>query len=339
MQMAGRMITVTGVGGFLGRHVAAQALRAGYEVRGTVRSLKKARAIEAAIRSSGGTERGKLSFVAADLLSDAGWEAAFSGAADIIHTASPFPSRIPKHENDLILPAREGTLRVLRFARQAGIRRVVLTSSIAAVSYGPGRAPYDETDWTDVNGPLATAYYKSKTLAERAAWDFAREAGLELVAINPGVILGPILGRETGTSVALVQSLLKGRYPVLPDFRVPIIDVRDVADAHLLALSVAAAAGERFITAGEVLSLKEIVAVLKRDFPAYARKLPSFVLPNLLARLAAHVDPGLKLIVRELGRDARVSNEKARRVLGWKPRSEEEAIRASAESLIAAGLV
>lgn len=337
--MTNRMITVTGVGGFLGRHVAAQALRAGYDVRGTVRSLKKARAIEMAIRSVGGTERGKLSFLAADLLADEGWAAAFDGASDVIHTASPFPPRMPKHENELILPAREGTLRVLRFAREAGIRRVVLTSSIAAVSYGPGRAPYSETDWTDVNGPLATAYYKSKTLAERAAWDFAGEAGLELVAINPGMILGPVLGRETGTSVGLVQSLMKGRYPAMPDFSVPVVDVRDVAEAHLLALGVEAAAGERFIAAGEALSVRDIVTVLKRDFPDHARKLPKFVLPNPLARLAAHFDPGLRLIVRELGRDARVSNEKARRILGWQPRSAEEAIRASAESLIAAGLV
>jgi len=334
-----RLVAVTGIGGFLGRHVAAQLLRAGYEVRGTLRSLKRAVSVEAAIRSVDGTGHGKLSFVVADLLSDKGWDAAFSGITDVIHTASPFPSSVPKDENDLILPARAGTLRVLRAARDAGVRRVVLTSSIAAVSYGPGRAPFTETDWTDVNGPLATPYYKSKTLAERAAWDFARENGLDLAVVNPGMILGPILGTETGTSVGLVQSLMKGRYPAMPDFSVPVVDVRDAAQAHVLAMTTPEAAGERFIIAGEALSIKDIVTVLKRDFPAYAKKLPKFVLPNWLASIASRFDPGLKLIAGELGRDARISNEKARRLLGWKPRPEDEAIRASAESLIAAGLV
>lgn len=336
---ARKLIAVTGIGGFLGRHVAAQLLQAGYEVRGTLRSLKNAKSIEAAIRSAEGVSGGKLSFAVADLLSDEGWDAAFSGVTDVIHTASPFPSSVPKDENDLILPAREGTLRVLRAAKDAGVRRVVLTSSIAAISYGPGRAPFTETDWTDVKGALATPYYKSKTLAERAAWTFAAENRLELSVINPGMILGPILGTETGTSVGLVQSLMKGRYPAMPDFSVPVADVRDVAEAHVLAMTIPQAAGERFIIAGEALSIKDIVKVLKRDFPAYGKKLPKFVLPNWLAGFASRFDPGLKLIAGELGRDARISNEKARRLLGWKPRSEEEAIRASAESLIAAGLV
>lgn len=336
---ARKLIAVTGIGGFLGRHVAARLLQAGYEVRGTLRSLKKAKSIEAAIRSMQGAGDGKLSFVVADLLSDEGWEDAFSGVADVIHTASPFPPSVPNNENDLILPAREGTLRVLRAAKNAGVNRVVLTSSIAAISYGSGRAPFSEADWTDVDGVLATPYYKSKTLAERAAWAFARENGLELVVVNPGMILGPILGAETGTSVGVVQSLLKGRYPAMPDFSVPVVDVRDAAEAHVLAMTIPQAAGERFIIAGEALSIKDIATVLKRDFPTYAKKLPKFVLPNWLAGIASRFDPGLRLIVGELGRDARVSNEKARRLLGWKPRSEEEAICASAESLIAAGLV
>jgi nucleoside-diphosphate-sugar epimerase len=334
-----RLVLVTGIGGFLGRHVAAQLLAAGYTVRGTLRSLKKAKAVESAIRSAEGAAEGKLSFVVVDLLLDDGWAAAMSGVTDVVHTASPFPSRVPKDENDLIVPAREGTLRVLRAARDADVRRVVLTSSIAAVSYGPGRAPFTEKDWTDVSGPLATPYYKSKTLAERAAWSFAAETGLELAVINPGMILGPILGTETGTSVGLVQGLLTGRYPALPDFRVPVVDVRDVAAAHVSALTVPEAAGERFIIGGAALSMKDIATVLRRDFPTYARKLPKFVLPNWMAGLASRFDPGLKLIVGELGRDARVSSDKARRVLGWRPLSEADAIRASAESLIAAGLV
>ncbi|MGI0524229.1 SDR family oxidoreductase [Rhizobium giardinii] len=336
---AGRLVAVTGIGGFLGRHVAAQLLRAGYDVHGTLRSLKKAKSVEAAIRSAEGVVGGRLTFAVADLLSDNGWDAAFSGVTDVIHTASPFPSRVPKNEDELVVPAREGTLRVLRAAKGAGVRRVVLTSSIAAISYGPGRAPFTEADWTDVNGPLATPYYKSKTLAERAAWTFASESGLELVVVNPGMILGPILGKETGTSVGVVQSLMQGRHPAMPDFSVPVVDARDVADAHVRAMIVPEAAGERFIVGGEALSIKDIARVLRQDFPAYARKLPKFVLPNWLAGLASRFDPGLKLIVGELGRDARVSNEKAKRILGWQPRPEAEAIRASADSLIAAGLV
>lgn len=336
---AGRLVAVTGIGGFLGRHVAAQLLRAGYDVRGTLRSLKNAKSVEAAIRSAEGVTGGRLTFAVADLLSDNGWDAAFSGVTDVIHTASPFPSRVPKNEDELVVPAREGTLRVLRAAKSAGVRRVVLTSSIAAISYGPGRPPFTEADWTDVSGPLATPYYKSKTLAERAAWTFARESGLELVVINPGMILGPILGKETGTSVGVVQSLMKGRYPAMPDFSVPVVDARDVADAHVRAMILPEAAGERFIVGGQALSIKDIASVLKQDFPAYARKLPKFVLPNWLAGLASRFDPGLKLIVGELGRDARVSNEKAKRILGWQPRPEAEAISASADSLIAAGLV
>ncbi len=339
MQKQTGLIVVTGIGGFLGRHIAAQLLRAGYEVRGTLRSLKRASVVEVAIRSAEGAAAGKLSFVETDLLSDKGWDTAFSGAAGVIHTASPFPSSLPKDENELIRPACEGTLRVLRAAKNIGIRRVVLTSSVAAIAYGSGRAPFTESDWTDVEGPLATPYYKSKTLAERAAWDFARENDLELVVINPGMILGPILGKDSGTSVGIVKNLLKGRYPVMPDFRISVADVRDVAEAHVLALAVPEAAGERFIAGGEVLSMKDIAGVLRRDFPAYARRLPKFVLPTWLAGFAVRFDPGLKLIIRELGRDARVSNKKARRVLGWKPRPEAEAIRASAESLIAAGLV
>ncbi len=333
------LVLVTGIGGFLGRHVAVQLLAAGYDVRGTLRSLKRTKAVETAIRSADGAASGKLTFVAADLLSDNGWAAALSGVTDVIHTASPFPSKVPKNENDLIAPAREGTLRVLRAAKDADVRRVVLTSSTAAVSYGRGKPPFTEADWTDINSPLATAYYKSKTLAEQAAWDFARESGLQLTVINPSMILGPILGAENGTSVGLVRALMTGRYPVLPDFRVPVVDVRDVADAHVRALEVEEAVGERFIIAGETLSVKDIATVLRHDYPAYARKISRFVLPNWLAGIASRFDPGLKLIVAELGRDARVSNDKGRRMLGWKPRPEADAIRASADSLIAAGLV
>jgi len=332
-------VAVTGIGGFVGRHVALALLREGYPVHGTVRALGRAEEIERSIRAAGGTDAARLTFGEADLLEERGWAEAFAEVSYVVHTASPFPARLPANEDDLIGPARDGTLRVLRAAHAAGAKRVVLTSSVAAVIYGAGRAPFTEDDWTDPQSSLATPYYRSKTFAERAAWDYAADSGLELVVINPGIVLGPVLGHEIGTSVAVVRNLLKGNYPALPKFAVPVVDVRDVADAHVQALSVAAAAGERFLIAGEALSLADITAILRRRFPEHAGRLPRFVLPNWLAGLAAPFDAGLRLIVRELGHDPRISNEKARRVLGWQPRSAEEAVVASANSLISAGLV
>lgn len=332
-------VAVTGIGGFVGRHVALALLREGYPVHGTVRTLGRAGEIEQSIRSAGGTDAARLTFGEADLLEERGWAEAFADVSYVVHTASPFPARLPINEGDLIGPARDGTLRVLRAAHAAGVKRVVLTSSVAAVIYGAGRAPFTEEDWSDPQSPLATPYYRSKTFAERAAWDYAAESGLELAVVNPGMVLGPVLGHDIGTSVAVVRNLLKGNYPALPKFAVPVVDVRDVADAHVRALTVAAAAGERFLIAGETLSLADFAAILRRRFPERAGRLPRFVLPNWLAGLAAPFDAGLRLIVRELGHDSRISNEKARRVLGWQPRSAEDAVVASANSLISAGLV
>ncbi|WP_075288787.1 SDR family oxidoreductase [Pararhizobium arenae] len=332
------LVVVTGIGGFLGGHIAARLLLAGYDVRGTLRSLKRAKTVEADIRASA-SETGTLSFVEADLLSDDGWPDVMEGARYVIHAASPFPSALPKDENDLIRPAREGTLRVLNAARQAGVQRVVVTSSIAAINYGNGKPPFTEEDWTEIDGPLTVPYYRSKTLAEKAAWDFARREGLELAVINPGMILGPVLGRQTGTSTGMIRSLLKGKYPAIPDFRVSIVDVRDAADAHVMAMTVPEAAGERFIAAADMMTMAEIAATLRQSFPEQARKVPRLVLRTWLVRLFAPFDPGLKLIVKELGRDQRVSHEKARRVLGWTPRPSQEAVRATAQSLLAARLV
>ncbi len=249
-------VAVTGIGGFVGRHVALALLREGYPVHGTVRALGRVEEIERSIRAAGGTDAARLTFGEADLLEERGWAEAFAEVSYVVHTASPFPARLPANEDDLIGPARDGTLRVLRAAHAAGAKRVVLTSSVAAVIYGAGRAPFTEDDWTDPQSSLATPYYRSKTFAERAAWDCAADSGLELVVINPGMVLGPVLGHEIGTSVAVVRNLLKGNYPALPKFAVPVVDVRDVADAHVQALSVAAAAGERFLIAGEALPLR-----------------------------------------------------------------------------------
>lgn len=332
-------VAVTGIGGFVGRHVALALLREGYDVHGTVRTLARAQEIERSIRAAGGAADARLTFAEADLLAEEGWSEAFAGVSYVVHTASPFPARLPANEMELIAPARDGALRVLKAARSAAVRRVVLTSSIAAVIYGHGKAPYAEGDWTDPQSPFATPYYRSKTFAERSAWDYARESGLELTVVNPGMVLGPLLGRDVGTSVAVVRNLLRGSYPALPKFAVPVVDVRDVAAAHVRAMTTAGAAGERFLVAGEVCTLADIATILRRRFPERASKLPNLIPPNWLATLVAPFDPGLRLIVRELGRDQRISSAKARRMLGWQPRSAAEAVSASADSLILAGLV
>ena len=336
--MSRPIVVVTGIGGFISRHLAAQALQQGYDVRGTVRDPARTGDIEAAIRSAAGPD-GTLSFFRADLLKDAGWDEVMQGADFLLHAASPFPPTVPKDENELIRPAREGALRALTAAHKAGVKRVVLTSSIAATNYGKGHAPFTEADWTDPDGPLASPYYKSKTLAEKAAWAYAAETGLALSVVNPALVFGPILGKETGTSVGLIRDMLSGSLPALPDYGMAIVDVRDVADLHLRAMTDPAAVGERFIAGADAPKMAEIARILKTHFPAYARKIPGTVMPHWMTRLAALFIPGARLVIPELGRDGRVSHDKATRLLGWTPRPAKDAIIASAQSLIDAGLV
>lgn len=332
-------VLVTGIGGFIGRHIAAELIRCGFSVRGTLRDLARGPEVEASIRAAAGQLPAEIGFAAADLLDDTGWATAMQGVDAVIHCASPFPARVPDRDEDLVRPAREGTLRVLKAAREAGIRRVVLTSSIAAVCYGSGRSPFTEEDWTDPDGPLTTPYYRSKTLAEKAAWQFAAESGLDLSVINPGLVLGPLIGKTYGTSVGLVAKAMRGVYPAVPKLSLPVADVRDVARAHVLALQTPEAVGERFIVAAESLSFREIMGILRVTAPDHARKLPRLELPNLVTRLVERFDRSLTPIIRELGRDTRVSNDKVRRVLGLTPRPAREAVAASGLSLIAEGLV
>jgi nucleoside-diphosphate-sugar epimerase len=285
-----------------------------------------------------------LSFAVADLESDAGWPEAVAGCEHVLHVASPLPARVPKDENELIVPAREGTLRVLRAARDAGVRRVVMTSSFAAIGYGhgPQSDPFTETAWTNVDGDDVQPYVKSKALAERAAWDFIeREGGrLELSVINPVGIFGPVLGPDYSSSIRIIQSLLDGEMPVSPRFYFGLVDVRDVADLHLRAMTDPAAKGERFLAvAGDFLSIRDIAMILKNRMGASARRVPTRQLPNWLVRLAALRDPAVKQIIPELGKPKNATSEKAQRVLGWVPRSSEEAIVATAESLLRLGLL
>ena len=342
--MAGELVLVTGGSGFIGAHCILQLLQAGYQVRTTVRSLAREADVRAMLRTGGVDAGDRLSFVAADLTTDAGWPEAVAGCAYVLHVASPFPQSLPKHEDDLIVPAREGALRVLRAAHDAGVKRVVLTSSFAAIGYGqkPQNAPFTEDNWTDPNGPDVRPYTKSKTLAERAAWDFiAREGGaLELSVVNPVGVLGPVLGPDYSTSILLVQRLMDGTMPGCPRLIFGIVDVRDVADLHIRAMTDPAAKGERFLAlTGDFMSMQDIAKVLKARMGAAARRVPTNQLPDFLVRLAAMRDPAVQQILPELGKYKNGSNEKARRLLGWAPRSREDAIVATAESMIALGLL
>jgi nucleoside-diphosphate-sugar epimerase len=329
---------VTGGSGFIGSHCILDLLRAGYRVRTTVRSPDR----QATVRELLGAESAEaLSFATADLTSDAGWADAVSGCDFVLHVASPFPLGPPKHEDDLIVPAREGALRVLAAARDARVKRVVMTSSFAAIGYGTaGDRQFSEEDWTNPDGEGVSAYAKSKTLAERAAWDFIERegAGLELSVVNPVGVFGPVLGSDYSTSIQLVKRLLDGAMPGLPRVAFGIVDVRDVADMHVRAMTDPGAAGERFLAvAGEFMTVAEIAALLRERMGADAKNVPTRMLPNWLVRLVSRFDSSVRQIVPELGKVKQASNAKAKRVLGWTPRSNEEAIVASAESLLRVG--
>lgn len=335
-------VLVTGGSGFVGAHVILQLLSADHQVRTTVRNLNREGAVRAMLKAGGQEPGDRLSFIAADLVSDAGWREAAAECDYVIHVASPIPAKAPDHENDLIVPAQEGTLRVLRAARDANVKRVVLTSSCGAVYYGhpPQTAPFDETSWTILNGNL-TAYVKSKAIAERAAWDFIASdgRGLELSVVNPAGIFGPVLAPDYSSSVELVTRLMNGM-PGCPRIYFGVVDVRDVADLHVRAMSHPAAKGERFIAvSGNSLSMVEIARMLRTRLGPSAARVPRFQLPDWVVRLAARRDRSVRQLLPLLGKIRNATSEKARRVLGWTPRSNEEALIATAESLIRFGLL
>jgi nucleoside-diphosphate-sugar epimerase len=335
-------VLVTGGSGFVGAHVILQLARAGHQVRTTVRNLGRETAVRAMLKAGGREPGDNLSFFAADLQSDAGWREAVAGCDYVMHVASPIPVNAPKNEDELIVPAREGTLRVLRAARDAKVKRVVLTSSCGAIYYGhpPQKEPFDETSWTIMNGEIS-AYVKSKAIAERAAWDFmAREGGgLELSVVNPAGIFGPVLAPDYSSSIELIKRLMNGM-PGCPRIYFGVVDVRDVADLHLRAMTHPSASGERFIAvSGDSLSMLDIARMLRARLGSSAGKVPRFQLPDWVVRLAAKRDPSVQQLLPLLGKIRNATSEKARRVLGWSPRPNEEAVIGTAESLIQFGLV
>lgn len=335
-------ILVTGASGFIARHILLQALEAGHRVRGTVRSAARAEQVRAALRArlADPAALDRLSFATLDLMQDAGWAEACAGVRAMIHTASPFPMAQPKEADALIRPAVEGTLRALRAARAAGVARVVLTSSVAAVTAaGGGNRLLTEADWTDLNDPAAGAYIRSKTLAERAAWDFVRDEApaMALTAINPALVLGPPLDRDYGTSVAVVERILKGRDPMLPRLGFGIVDVRDVARMHLAALDRPESAGRRYIGAGGALWFRDIAAILRREYPG--RRMPRIEAPDIVLRGLALFDPAIRSILGGLGSIPELSAARARQELGIDFIAPEAAVRATARALVAMGVV
>lgn len=331
---------VTGVGGFIARQIALDLLRQGRAVRGTVRSLSRAAPLRELLARHG-ADVSKLEFAAADLESDAGWTEAVAGCRQVLHTASPYPLSQPKQRMALVPAARDGTLRVLRAARAAGVERVVLTSSLVAVMYGHAKQPgrvYTEADWTASDAPEVNPYQLSKTLAERAAWEDVREHGApELVALNLGFVLGPTLDGEGGSSAKIIGLFLGGKYPGVPDFSLPMVDVRDVSAAHLAALDVPAAAGRRFIVAERTLRFIEVSRLLAEALPAYRRKLPKFEMPDWLVKMIAIVDSNVRTAVADLGKIEHADHTAASEVLGIAFRDAREAVVASAKSLIEHG--
>jgi len=351
--MSGERVLVTGGSGFVGAHCIIQLLDAGYRVRTTVRELSRAEQVRALVTAGGASGADTIEFVAVDLTSDDGWAGAMADCTFVLHVASPFPVRQPKDENELIVPAREGALRALRFARDAGVTRVVLTSSFAAVGYSPkstddatasdtSPSDYTEQDWTDPTQPGLTPYVKSKTLAERAAWDFvaAEGNGLELAVVNPVGIFGPALGPDLSSSVELLRLMLTGGVPVIPPISTSIVDVRDVASLHLLAMTHPAAAGERFLAvAGPPMTFAELAILLRGHLGAAGAKLPTRAISPGMVRFLAVFIPRLRELVPQLGQVKGASHAKATTVLGWNPRSNAESVAASADSLLALGLV
>jgi dihydroflavonol-4-reductase len=336
-------VLVTGGSGFVGSHVVLQLLEAGHVVRTTVRSLSREPGVRAMLTAAGADEGGRLSFFSADLTRDDGWADAVTGCDYVIHVASPLPLAPPKTEDELIVPARDGVLRVLKAARDGKVKRVVFTSTCGAIYYGhpPQTAPFDETSWTNINGGDMSAYVKSKAIAERAAWDFMAAEGrdLELSVVNPAGIFGPVLGTDFSSSIELIKRLMKGM-PGAPRIYFGVVDVRDVADLHLRAMTHPAAKGERFIAvSGNAMSMLDMANVLRARLGDRARNAPTRQLPNWVVRIAARFDPGMRTLLPMLGKIRHATSAKAERVLGWKPRSREDAIVASAESLMKFGIV
>lgn len=332
-------VLVSGGSGYIAGYIIRELVAQGWTVHTTVRDGVR----ESEVRKRLDVDNKRLHFFVADLTSDNGWAEAMTGCTHAIHVASPFPPTAVKHADDLIVPARDGALRALRFARDAGVLRFVQTSSSAAVAYGhpPGQTTFTEADWSDPSSPDTSPYAQSKTIAERAARDWiAREGGaMEYCSINPSLVLGPVMDADVSTSIDAIQKMLSGALPGCPDLGFGIVDVRDLADLHVRVLTAPGMAGERFIASGRFFKMVEIARILKTRLGPQARKVPTRTLPDFLVRIVAIWDPLVRMVISELGRTRNMDASHAKVVLGWVTRPEEESVIDCAKSLIDHGIV
>lgn len=335
-------VLVTGGSGFIGGWCVIKLLEQGYSVRTTVRSLSREKAVRALLGTAVHAQD-RLSFCAAELTDDAGWDAAVSGCRYVLHVASPVVLSEPRNPDDLVRPARDGTQRVVRAAIKAGVERIVVTSSVAAASPRGDVATSvsDETVWTDLADATVSAYARSKTLAERAAWDLVQASGgtTTLATVNPSVVLGPVLSGDFSQSVELVERLLSGRVPAIPRLGFNIVDVRDVADLHVRVMTAPEAAGQRFIAAGGFAWMADIASLLRARLGAAAGRVPTRNAPDFLVRLFALFNPDLRTVVPRLGIRREFTSAKAQKMLGWTPRPLDGTVLDCARSLIATGSV
>ncbi|CUS46446.1 MAG: aldehyde reductase [Pseudomonadota bacterium] len=332
-------ILVTGGSGYIAGYLIRELASKGWTINATVRSLKR----EAEVRAALGVPGSSIRFFAADLMDDAGWAEAVAGCSHVAHVASPFPPNAVSHEDELIVPAREGALRALRFASAAGVKRFVMTSSVAAIAYGHQGIdrPYTEADWTDVAAPGLGAYVKSKTIAERAARDWVAVNGgaMEFCTVNPSAVLGPLMSDDFSASIEFVKRLIDGSMPGFPRLGFAVVDVRDLADLHVRALTAPGMANERFIGAGPFMMMREVGEILRDRLGPEARKVPKRGIPDAVIRLMALFDSSISQVTGELGRSRAVDSGHALATLGWKTRPAADSIVDTARSLIDRGIV
>lgn len=337
--MSKTQVVVTGGSGFIAIHIILQLLQQGYAVKTTVRNLKKTELVKRMLKNGGWDDFTDLSFAVADLTTDAHWDEVMTGATYAIHPASPTPTLNFKNEAEMINPAINGVLRVLKAASAAHLKRVVLTSAYGAIFAGhrDQTTPFTEEDWSDLSVKGIHPYQKSKTLSERAAWDFIDNdhSGLELATVNPVAVMGPVLADDYSHSNIQIQEMLTGKTKVLAPVDCGYVDVRDVASLHLLAMTSPKAAGQRFLaTTGETYSMKDVAEILRDNFPQFAKNIPSKVVPTAIIKAAAVANPMLRMVASVAGTYAETSNAKAAKLLGWQPRSAKTAILATAQSMI-----
>jgi dihydroflavonol-4-reductase len=331
-------VLITGISGFTAKHVALNLLQNGYYVRGTLRTPSRGEQVCQTLQDNG-ADISRLDFAEADLNSDSGWMRAARNCDYVLHLASPFPLEQPKDREALVPQAMKGTLRVLEAARAAEVKRIVYTSSMSTLMYRPNQPPQirvTEQDWTDPEWDRCTPYIVSKTRAEKAVWEWAKDTGWEkrIAVVNPGFILGPTLDGRTNTSLDVIKLIMTGAYPAIPPIEYAIVDVRDLAELHVRAMTVPEAGGRRLIGTADALSMNEMGRVLREAFPEYSEKIPTRTLPAFLVRILANFNPTMKTIVPDIGLVALAENDYVTEMTGVEFRPAEGAVIAAGQSLI-----